>query len=301
MKFKKYQHVERFGTPNVRDIEIGECYVFAKIDGINSSCYLDDYGNIKAGSRNREVTLENDNQGFYARILENEKIKAYLEKYPNHRLFGEYLVRHTVQTYRDDAWKRFYIFDVVIDSGEDDMEYIPYDIYKEYLDEFELDYIPPIAKIINPTYENLIRCLEKNKFLIKDGEDDAEGIVIKNYSYKNTHNKTIWAKIVSNEFKEKHCKKMGVDEIKPRDMVEEKIIDDFVTTAFIEKEYAKIIHEQGDWTPKLIPMLLNKIYYELVTEEIWNIVKKYKNPKIDFRTLNSLVTAKIKQVKRDIF
>jgi len=33
MEFKKYQHVERFGTSEVEKIEFGTCYVFPKIDG----------------------------------------------------------------------------------------------------------------------------------------------------------------------------------------------------------------------------------------------------------------------------
>lgn len=40
MKFRRYQHVERFGNDEVEDINIGTCYIFPKIDGTNSSVYL---------------------------------------------------------------------------------------------------------------------------------------------------------------------------------------------------------------------------------------------------------------------
>ena len=36
MEFRKYQHIERFGTSEVEQIEIGTCYVFPKIDGTNN-------------------------------------------------------------------------------------------------------------------------------------------------------------------------------------------------------------------------------------------------------------------------
>ena len=62
MQFKKYQHVERFGTDKVDGIENGECYIFPKIDETNCSVWLDNEGNIKAGSRNNELTLEFDNK-----------------------------------------------------------------------------------------------------------------------------------------------------------------------------------------------------------------------------------------------
>lgn len=94
---------------------------------------------------------------------------------------------------------------------------------------------------------------------------------------------------------------MGCPEINTQLMIEERIVEDYCTLSFIEKEYAKIVNENDGWSSKYIPMLLNKIYYELVNEEIWNILKKYKNPKIDFKTLNVFVTKKIKEVKKEIF
>ena len=41
MNFRKYQHIERFGGTTVENIELGECFIFPKIDGSNSSVYLD--------------------------------------------------------------------------------------------------------------------------------------------------------------------------------------------------------------------------------------------------------------------
>jgi len=46
---------------------------------------------------------------------------------------------------------------------------------------------------------------------------------------------------------------------------------------------------------------LSKVFYELINEESWHIIKKYKNPKIDFKTLNNLAIQKIKSVKKEIF
>lgn len=301
MEFKKYQHLERFGTDEVDGIEIGECLIFPKIDGSNGSVWLDKEGNIKAGSRNRELTLEKDNAGFYAYILSNENIKNYLKAHPTHRLYGEWLVKHSIATYREDAWRKFYVFDVTIDKNDDSVEYIPYDIYKNFLDKFELDYIVPIGKIKNGNYEAFNKALEKNTFLIKDGHGVGEGIVLKNYEFLNKYKRQTWAKIVTTEFKEKHIKTMGCPEIKPKEMIEQQIVDDFCTTAFVEKEYAKIVNEMEGWQSKYIPMLLGKVFSELIKEETWNILKKYKNPKIDFKTLNVLVTQKIKQTKKDIF
>lgn len=301
MEFKKYQHLERFGTSEVEDIQYGKCYIFYKIDGTNASVWADDEGEIQAGSRKRHLTLDKDNAGFYAHVIQNEKIKAYLKAHPNHRLYGEWLVPHSLKTYRDDAWRRFYIFDVCLDKDET-VEYLTYETYQPLLEEFGLDYIPPLAIINNPTPDSLYHCLEKTgQFLVQDGKGNGEGIVIKNYDFYNKYGRQTWAKIVSSEFKEKHHKAMGAPEVNIRLQVEQRIIDDFCTDAFIEKEYSKLVLEQDGWSSKYIQMLFGKVFYELVTEEIWNIVKKYKNPKIDFKVLKSMVIQKVKLTKADLF
>jgi len=302
MEFRKYQHIERFGTDEVDGIEFGKCYIFYKIDGTNGSVWLDNEGNLKAGSRNRELSLDNDNAGFYNSIINNINIVNYIKSHPTHRLFGEWLVPHSLKTYREDAWRKFYIFDVCIDKEAEGLEYIPYEIYKPMLEEFSLDYIPPLVIINNPTYESLIKCLEKTgQFLIKDGEGTGEGIVVKNYDFYNKYKRQTWSKIVANEFKEKHAKEMGSPEIKTEKMIEETIADEFCTETFIEKEFAKIVNEQNGWQSKYIPMLLGRVFSELIKEETWNIVKKYKYPKINYKTLNALVIQKVKTVKREIF
>lgn len=296
--FKKYQHLERFGTSEVEGIELGDCFIFYKIDGTNGSIWLEN-NEVKTGSRNRELSLDNDNQGFYNEIIKDEKIKSYLEKHPNHRLFGEWLVPHSLKTYRDDAWRKFYIFDVVLDK-EETFEYLSFDIYEPLLKEFNLNYIPPICKVKNPTYETLINQLEKSGlFLVKDGQGKGEGIVIKNYDFYNKYGRQTWAKIVTNEFKEKHVETMGYTELKSALSIEEKILDKYVTESFIEKEFSKIAID--GWSSKLIPKLLNTIFHELIKEEIWNILKEFKNPKIDFSRLYIMTISKVKLVKKEIF
>ena len=46
MQFREYQQVERFGMPEVQQINFGRCFVFPKIDGTNVSVWLGDAGEI---------------------------------------------------------------------------------------------------------------------------------------------------------------------------------------------------------------------------------------------------------------
>lgn len=308
MTFKKYQHIERLGTTEVQNIELGECYVFPKVDGTNASVWLDKDGNIQAGSRTRHLTLEADNAGFYAWVQSNPYLTAYLHSNPTHRLFGEWLVPHSLKTYRENAWRRFYIFDVCLDKapeeilheGDSEIKYIHYEEYKPLLEAYQLDYIPPICKITNGSYEQFVNQLLKNVFMIEDGKGAGEGIVIKRYDFKNKQNRQSWAKIVTSEFKETHSKVMGASDIKGKNLIEQDIANKFVTSALVDKEFAKIESVDG-WSSKFIPRLLNTVYYSVVKEEAWEFVKEHKNPTIDFKRLQHFVFSEVKQKKPELF
>ena len=297
-EFLKYQHVEKFDTDETEGILDGECYVFPKIDGTNGSVWISE-GEIKAGSRKRELSLEDDNANFYATILEQNNIKFYLEKYPHHRLYGEFLAPHSLKTYRANAWRRFYVFDVY-EEKEDGTELpLHYREYEPLLEKYDIDYIPPIARIEFPTEERLYSLLKENTFLIQDEKGAGEGIVIKNYDFINKFGRIAWAKIVTNEFKSKHFKALKDPVLK--ESIERKIVDRFCTPSFIEKEYQKIVTEKDGWSSKYIPMLLGRVYHEFIVEEMWEILKKFKNPTIDFRELNKFVSLKVKEVKGELF
>lgn len=297
MQFKKYQHLERFGTTEVKDINIGECYIFPKIDGTNASIWIEN-GEIQSGSRNRHLDVGEDNAGFREWVKTQENIKTFLKANPNSRLYGEWLVPHTLKTYTEDSWRKLYVFDVAY--GDIENSYMHYEDYSVILDDYKIDYIPPICKVLNPTYDRLIGQLEKNTYLIEDGEGCGEGIVIKNYDFKNRFGRTTWAKIVRNEFKVKNQKVHGVAEIKEKKCIEESIVREFVTESLVQKEFSKIESESG-WSSSMIPRLLGIVYYCLITEECWNFVKKYKDPSIDFKFLKQLTTQRIKEYKPELF
>lgn len=297
MSFKKYQHIEKMGSSETQNIEHGETYVFPKIDGTNASVWLED-GVICCGSRNRQLSLDNDNAGFMAWAVNQNPLKWYLLANPTHILYGEWLVPHTLKTYKQNAWREFYVFDVYDSEKE---EYISYKAYEPNMKKFEISYIPPIAVVKNASYENFIDFLQKNIFLIEDGKGVGEGIVIKRYDYKNKYGRTIWAKIITSEFKEKHIKEMGAPSTTFKDLIEKELVDKFVTTALVEKEFAKICLEK-EWSSKLIPMLLNVVYYSLVKEEIWEMVKSLKqNKSIDFARLNHFTVLKVRAIKPELF
>lgn len=296
MEYLRYQHIERYGNDEVDGINIGTCYVFPKIDGTNASVWLGDDGQIKAGSRTRELSRESDNAGFYTYVQTSEKLLGFFSKYPVVRLYGEWLVPHSLKTYEDSAWRKFYIFDTCREDGI----LIPYDEYLPMIQEFGLDYIPALKIFTNASVDDFRAYLEVNKFLIQENQGIGEGIVIKNYAYRNKYGRQVWAKMVTNDFKTKNLKTFGASH-SVKYLLEQTIIDEYLTGAFLDKEFAKIVQTQGGWNSKRIPEFLGRIYHEFVSEELWNIVREHKNPTIDFKKLQQVLIAKTKEMKPEIF
>lgn len=296
MDFEKYQHIERFNTTEVEGIDIGEVYVFPKIDGTNASLWIDE-GELKAGSRNRELSIDNDNAGFYEWALKQSSIIEFFEAYPNHRLYGEWLVPHSLKTYRDSSWRDFYVFDVVDAMNG---KYLPYNEYKIIMDKFSINYIPPIIVLKNPPEDRIILQLERNNYLIEDGKGTGEGIVLKNYDFVNKHGRQIWAKIVTSEFKEKAHKIMGHPISTYNESIESQIADKYITKALCDKVYSKIDNETG-FTSRDIPRLLNTVYYDLIREESWSIIKEFKDPVINYKKLKHVTFDKTKKILPNLF
>jgi len=292
--FKSYQHVEKLNTIETQGILDGECFIFPKIDGTCSSVWFEE-DQICCGSRNRQLSYDADNHGFYKHVMEQENIKEFFKANPDVTLYGEFLIKHTLKTYQDDAWRKFYVLDVMIDD-----KYLSYDEYSELLNNYNIDFIPVLCKIKNPNESTLLNILETNTYLIKDGQGVGEGLVIKNYNYVNHYGRVTWAKIVRNEFKDKHrselTKKLRIEN---KNTVEQKIVDKYLTDSLIEKEYSKIAVD--GWSSKYIPKLMGILFYTLIKEESFNFVKEFKNPVIDFKELNRLVNQRIKEVKSELF
>lgn len=81
----------------------------------------------------------------------------------------------------------------------------------------------------------------------------------------------------------------------------ENIVNEFVTSAFVKKEYYKLVNDNGGWPSKLIPQFLNRVFYGLIKEESWPIIKKFKNPTINFKTLYSLTINRTKTIMPQLF
>lgn len=297
--FVKYSHVEQLKNTEVEGILNGTCYIFPKLDGTNASLFLID-NRICAGSRNRQLSINDDNAGFYNTILsEIEKGQSnyahFLVTHPHLTLYGEWLVPHVIKTYVPEAWRKFYIFDVF---DRETGSFLHYDVYSELLDAHAIPYLKA-QKLESPSIEVLQELVSTNTFLLQDGKGVGEGIVIKNYSFVNRYGRYAMAKMIAST--EKASEHKVVKDYATT--TEASIVDRFCTSTLIEKTYHKILTScDGCWNPKTgIPRLLETVWHDFLTEEIYAVWKNNRGASIHFPTLKKLVDTKVKQVLSELF
>ena len=138
MEFKRYTHVENTNRDEVEGIEIGTTYIFPKLDGANASVWREhDKGSIiQCGSRNKQLDNLGDLDGFYDYVQGNMQLHQLLADYPYYRIYGEWLVPHTLRTYQDHAWRKFYAFDLYEDEAE---LFVPYEHYKVLFEKYDIE------------------------------------------------------------------------------------------------------------------------------------------------------------------
>ena len=301
MEYKQYQHIEKLGREECEGILNGTVSIQTKIDGTNAVVFLGNDDKVHAGSRRKELTEEQDNHGFYKMIERDENIRAYLLKHPTHYLYGEYLVPHTIKTYDSDAWNKFYIFDVFTLDG-DYGRYLPYDEYVPMLEEFNLAYIPEIARLENPTIEQVAECINKSHYLMPEG-CTPEGVIAKNYNYKNKWGHVVWGKIVSEEFFNRKQRLRTKNHEVKSSAFEEQIANQYITDSVIYKEYAKIKNDYPNATrQEMIGRVLGAVYESFLEEDLLTVVRKNKNCTISFVAMRAESNKRVKEaLKEELF
>lgn len=276
--FEKYIHLERLGHPATHGILDGICHVFEKLDGTNGSIWLED-GQIKAGSRNRELSEDADNFGFYKYVQSNINLINFLSKFKEGTIaYGEWMVPHTIKDYPDELWNTFQIFDV-----KEDGEYLPYSKWWWKAELTNVDFLRPLHSTTELTQETILKLASSYK----------EGIVIKNYEFTNNFSQYVSAKVINPSFYTNSPKTKQVNNI---DSYLSRIVNKYLSRHLILKTRDKL---QGECVDR--KKLINMIWYDFIQEELYEIIEKEKCPTLNFKLLKSLVIFKIKETLPDLF
>jgi len=285
MGFITYPKIHRLGKTEVENILSGTCYIQEKIDGANTSIWIED-GEIKKGSRTQE--RGDSFNGFREYVDEHTGIAKLLRDHPEYRLYGEWLVKHTI-SYNETAYKKFYLFDIFVGEDRLDIESVN-DIADTYL----IDRPTLYGKIKNPIIEDISKFVGKSEI----GEK-GEGVVIKNMDFINSFGNCDYAKVVTEKFKEMNAVTFGGNDKHSESYWEVYVVNKYITLSRVRKIINKlqsVIEEKLDM--KHIPRLVSAVYNDMLVEEIWDIQKKVQT--LDFHRLKKLVLLKAKQIYVDV-
>lgn len=305
--FIRYQHVERIDSEEAQGLLKGTCHIFTKLDGSNMCAYLED-GQVRTQSRNQPIF---PGAPFADFVQRSANIQRFLRDFPGLRLYGEWMVPHTIRCYSPEVWNRWFVFDVtaedpeasyrsVVDGRELSLDvagrvYIPYDEYRPLLEAYGIDYIPEIAAVEDPTVEELGRMADTQAtFMMPEGS--GEGIVVKRYDFVNRFGRTEWAKVINSEYSRHRIVRTS----ERTGSVEEAIAERYVTPDLVNKEYAKIAESGAE--ERAVPFrLLGTVYHCVITECMWDALKRFGNPTVDFRALRRECETAVKLARPEVF
>lgn len=293
--FRKYMHVERLGTAEVEGIMYGDVYIFPKMDGANHCVWWDTKKNMaKCASRNQELSEGYDSTGFHKYFREHPNVAKWAEDHKGLILYGEFMTPHTIRTYCDSVWGRWFVFDIYDTEAE---RYIPYTEFHELLKDYNIECLPPMRVLkvrVTPekpyeitfgrAMEIVQECVDTNSLFMQDGQI-GEGVVIKNYGYSNAYGRETWAKVVREDFS-RNSRAPGKGHIATP---EEIIAEETLTTAFVSKEMCKYEDVHGPWAMTMTGEFIKYIMPEWWADFSFERVAQYKG-ELDMNALRKAVS-----------
>lgn len=309
----KYQHVERWDTDEVQYLKSCKTLtVQPKIDGTNAViiCEFDKNGtciDVQAGSRNRFLTPDDDNEGFAKWVILNkEKFETAAAKIvrsfvkpacidPNDPyeqfivFYGEFTKKGKFLV-KPECMHNFYVFDVKIytnEAGTLRQEWFCPEKFADVFLKTAIDRVPSIidfdtALLNEKGVEWLLDYLKWfSLFIMADGFETGEGFVIKDYGMTgNQYGRHTWAKIVYEKPNATHT-----------DMLET-VLNEWFSEEYLEKEYCKYLERFPKENPVKPQKFANLVAREFIKEEVANMVFKFNFPEIDFAKLFGKLTKK---------
>lgn len=287
--FRKYGKIHRLGKEETEGILNGTCHIQEKVDGANTSIWFDKESNwIRCASRSKEV--KDGFNGFVDYVHKHEGIKNLLADFPSLRLYGEWLVRHTI-AYKETAYRKWYMFDVMDD---DNGMYFSSDEVKKLGETYGIETVPYHGVFENPTIEQINEFVGKTEF-----GDRGEGVVIKNFSFVNKFGDTQYAKVVTESFKEDNAVVFGGNNKHSDTYWEMYFCNKYMTLPRVQKIMNKIQPELDEKLDmKHIPRIMGTAFHDLITEEGYEIAKG--GHVIDFKAFKRVCDKKSKQIFIDL-
>jgi hypothetical protein len=291
--FKPYIHVVRCGKPEVEGFLSSPCVVQPKLDGTNA-CVWAEGGEVLCGSRKRQVTPDDDNAGFAAWVSSDdpdaESLRRVALSWPGYVFYGEWLpVKGTKLGKSYTVRGKLFLFDVAdVSTG----------VYGDYETLVTMasgyPYIVPLLGSFPDglSEQELASLAESNTFLLPDGMV-GEGVVAKSPAWRDPYGHQAMVKLVRREFLAAKGKPKAAT---VSTTVEARIVDEYVTASDVSKTVDKMAVEGVDPSSKgYVPQVMSRVFQDLVEEESWDFLKRFKYPVVDYRELRRCCDAFVRR------
>ena len=283
--FVRFPHIERIESEGFEGLTGGRCYIFPELDGVHMSVYTEDGETVCVSERG---PME-EGGAFYRYVTENGGIGRLLKDRPGIRLFGIWMEPRTALGYRDDVWYRWFVSDVCEEQCGKTVRFLPYTEYSELLDEYQIEYIRPLAVINGPSVEELQGIADtRNRAYMADGKGCGKGVMIKNYGFTDAEGDAVWGEVPNSAYSDKA----------EDTSIERAIAERVVTTEMVDAEYQRIMESDGTAGPS---ELLDAVWNRMMKEHLWEEMERYGDPVIDFGRLRIETVRLVKDAKPDVF
>jgi len=263
--------------------------VFEKMDGANASFKLSEDGkSITCFSRRKKLNPEHGLQGFVEWVNENVDKELLL---PGIIYFGEWMNPHKVK-YKQDIYKKFFLFDLY--DVDHELYFTPMnEVGTEIVEKTEGMFLAPVVyqgrafADVDDYYD-----LTKKSAFTEDGP--AEGVVVKDYHYRDRFNNQVFVKVINEEFKETNNKKVKKEKhLTPEEQKIQTHVDTNISKNGVEKFLLKQVDEgyigknfENTKLSTLIPTLKDlfvedflsenreEIGYDEISNQLRNFTKK---------------------------
>jgi len=267
MELRSYSSPFNVGHKALEDFWTGEVYVQEKIDGSQFSFGIRD-GQLICRSRNQMI--EGDPGMFDLGVGYAQELFTAGKLTEGWTYRGEYLRKPRHNTLRYGRAPQNYIILFDIDKG--DQDYILPTYLPEIAAQLGLEAVPLLGVLdARPPLEELKRYLNELSLL---GEVKIEGIVLKNYKVYDRGHKVLMAKLVADDFREKHTRSWA-----KQNPSQTALVDDIIQMFRTEARWTKArqhLREAGllEGSPRDIPALMREVSEDIFREEKEEIAER---------------------------
>jgi len=274
-----YPNVYQLGHKLVSNVLDGYVLVQEKIDGSQISFGIDNLGDLRIRSKNKEIDIEHPDDMFRLAVEWIVKNRSNLQSGLTYSV--EYLQKskHNTLAYSRVPRNNIILFDIC-DGLEN---YLPYSRVKYEADFIGLEVVPLIAEGVF-TEADILEL--KDEWLSREsilGGTKVEGVVIKNYNVFTAEKKVAMAKLVRDDFREQNNTNWKSEHPTSQEVVQ-RLIDTYRTEARWRKA-VQHLRDAGELQGEMrdIPALMKEVSSDVLKEckdEIIEQLFAYAWPKI---------------------